>query len=313
MNKIKLSFRLTLIIGLLVLAGCSPTQAAVGGGSRPAPAAVPSAAPTATLEPSPTADPTATQAPSPTPSSLPSASPVPSPTATWAVHPAGKVVAPILLYHHVNNDQTDSRYVVSVAVFTAQMKALRDWGYTVIPISTLVEALTHGGPLPERPVVISFDDGNEDIYQNAFPIMQQFGYPGTFFIVADRLSSPGFVSTADLKQMAAAGWEIDSHSWSHIDLTKNHAAIWQEAAHSRLVLKQALGAPVEVFAYPYGTVDPTVIQKLQEYGYRAAAGLGTLNTQTVGMLYYLSRQEVRRDYSMEAFSKLLPWSPGNPG
>ncbi|HEX9014070.1 MAG TPA: polysaccharide deacetylase family protein [Anaerolineaceae bacterium] len=218
------------------------------------------------------------------------------------------MVAPILLYHHVNDDATGSRYTISSAVFEAHLQALQKWGYTAIPLSTMVEVLIHGGPLPERPVVITFDDGNQDIYQNAFPIMKRYGDVGTFFIVGNRVGSPGFVDANELKEMAAAGWEIGSHSWSHIDITKDHDLIYQEVAISRVRLQKTLGVAVNVFAYPFGATDPTVSQKVQDYGYRAAVGLGTSNTHTWGTLFYLSRQEVRSDYTMEAFSKLLPYA-----
>ena len=299
---------LILFLAIFAASGCTSTsQAAISQSTAETKPSL-AAASTATLDPSPSPLPSQTPTSNPTATSAPTSTPTLGPTATWTNHPPEKVVAPILLYHHVSDEDTDNRYVISTTVFTAQLLELRDWGYTVIPISILVDVLIHGGLLPQRPVVISFDDGNEDIYQNAFPIMKSFGDPGTFFMVANRLGSPGFVTADELKEMAAAGWEIGSHSWSHIDITKDHDAIWHEVANSRIVLQKEIGVPIDVFAYPFGTTDPTISQKVQDYGYKAAVGLGTLNTHTWGTLFYLSRQEVRRDYSMEAFSKLLPWT-----
>jgi peptidoglycan/xylan/chitin deacetylase (PgdA/CDA1 family) len=302
--SMKISLHIALLFSLL-LSGCSSLLSVAGNGTSGATltptAAAATETATATLKPTATKVPTATLTP------LPTSTFTPTPTATWAVHPPDNITAPILLYHHINDDDTTNRYVVSLAAFTAQMQALRDWGYTPITLSALVEVLVHGGPLPARPVVITFDDGNEDVYQNAFPILKRFGYPATTFIVANRVGAPEFVDADQLKEMAAAGWEIGSHGWSHIDVTLDKDVLNKEVAQSRLNLEEKLGVPVKVFAYPFGTTNPEVSQKVQDYGYTAAVGLGTLNKETWGLLYYLSRQEVRREYDMAAFGKLLPW------
>jgi peptidoglycan/xylan/chitin deacetylase (PgdA/CDA1 family) len=290
-----------LLAGSMLISGCASLVSIVGGPTRTATASpVPSETP---IPPSPT--PTLTSTPTHTP--LPTSTFTATPTATWAVHAAEKVEAPILLYHHVNDDPANNRYDISTATFTAQMQALKDWGYTAITVSTLVDVLVHGGPLPARPVVISFDDGNLDVYTNAFPIMQRFGMVGVFFIVGNRVGSPEFVDADQLITMAAAGWEIGSHSWSHIDISQDHDSMEKEIGVSKSRLEEALGVPIKIFAYPFGTIDPEVAQKVAEYGYSAAVGLGTLDVHTWGSLYYLERREVRREYDLNAFGQLLPW------
>ena len=308
----------------LALAGCgpasflSPWQATVLPASATKPQAkasatatpVPSATHTDTATPTlpPTTTPTVTASATPSMTPTPSDSPTPEATATWAEHAASDVIAPILLYHHIGTDgDVDNRYYIAPEVFEEQLQALRDWGYTGVTVSTIVDTLIHGGSLPEKPVAITFDDGNEDIYEAAFPIMQRYGFPGTFYIVANRLGSPGFTTVDQLKEMTAAGWEIGSHSMSHIDLTINHDVIWQEMANSRIRLEQTIGVPVLTFAYPFGKVDPTVIQRVEEYGYQAGMGLGISYEHTWGSLYYLNRLEVRHSYNLEAFAALLPW------
>jgi peptidoglycan/xylan/chitin deacetylase (PgdA/CDA1 family) len=188
------------------------------------------------------------------------------------------------------------------------MQTLRDLGYTSLPISILVETIRHGGLFPERPVVITFDDGNEDIYSTAFPIMRRYGFVGTFYMVANRLGAKDFVNADQLIEMAAAGWEIGSHGYSHVDLTTDHSLIFHEMADSRRVLQEKLHVPVNTIAYPFGNVDATVLAKAEKYGYKAGLGLGTYREHTFGALYYLSRMEVRSDYDMAAFMALLPWT-----
>mgnify|MGYP001043020790 FL=1 len=260
--------------------------------------------PSATLQPShtpgPSATPTVTASPTPPP---------PTPSPTWAWTKAGQAVTvPILLYHHIASDSGSSRYYVSVENFRQQMKALHNWGYTSITPSYLANVLMHGGELPARPVIISFDDGNLDVYSNAFPIMQKYGFVGTFYIVANRVGAYNLVNAEQLKEMAAAGWEIGSHSMTHMTLTTDYSQVRNEILQSRLTLEAAVGVPVRSFAYPFGLADEYIGDKTEEYGYTSGMGLGTLNEHTLGSLFYLSRREVQYGYDMNAFATLLPWT-----
>ena len=118
--------------------------------------------------------------------------------------------------------------IVSVPDFQAQMQALHDWGYTAIPISLLLDALIDGAELPPKPIVITFDDGNRNIYDNAFPIMKEYNFPGVFYIVGNRVNSGTNITHApELKEMVDAGWEIGSHSYTHSDLNpgSQHCAL----------------------------------------------------------------------------------------
>ncbi|MGA9398912.1 MAG: polysaccharide deacetylase family protein [Anaerolineaceae bacterium] len=251
-----------------------------------------------TSRPSETPLPTMTVTPNPTPTT--------AVTATWAVHPAKQVTAPILLYHHIAGK--DDRYYISPAVFRQQMETLKEMGYTGINMTKLVDVLLNGGELPERPVVITFDDGDLDVYQNAFPVMQEFGLVGSFYIVGTRLNSTDFIDVAQLKEMIAAGWDVGCHSMTHIDLTLNHDALTYEAGSCKSRLENELGIPINTFAYPFGTIDEFVAGKVIKYGYKAAVGLGTSSDHSWGTLFYLSRLEVQNSYDLTAFSALLPWT-----
>jgi peptidoglycan/xylan/chitin deacetylase (PgdA/CDA1 family) len=300
-----------LFVVSLLISGCSISALA---GSTPIPtffiapsqANQPSGTPTYFLPDPPVATsipPTSTPTETLTP--IPTETPLPSPTPTWSTIASGEAKVPILLYHHVSDATPANRYFVTIKNFRAQMEKLKDLGYTSISISKLVDVLENGGMLPAYPVVISFDDGNSDIYDNAFPIMKEMNFTGVTFIVANRLESPGFVDTAKLKDLAAAGWEIGSHSETHVDLTQDHDIVRYEELQSRLDLEEAIGVPVKTFAYPFGTIDSYVCQGVQDYGYKAAVGLGTSNDHTWGTLYYLNRREVQGDFNLDQFLSLL--------
>ncbi len=240
----------------------------------------------------------------PTVSSTPT--PTLTPSSTWVFSEVGEVVAPILLYHHVDGDVSNSRYSVSVSDFSEQMETLHILGYTPVTIKVLLNALLDGGALPAKPIVITFDDGHQSVYDNAFPIMQEYGFPGVFYVVANRIEDvEDFVNVADLKEMIASGWEIGSHSYTHTDITKNHGDANREIAQSKKELEAALDTEVETFAYPFGVIDPFVVDKVSNYGYRAAMGLGTSITHDWNDVFYLQRLEVYGHYTIEEFLDLF--------
>jgi peptidoglycan/xylan/chitin deacetylase (PgdA/CDA1 family) len=221
----------------------------------------------------------------------------------------GIASVPILLYHSIpGQSSTTERYKVSVENFELQMQQLANWGYTTISIQDLVDHLYHGGPMPHRPVVITFDDGYRDVYDNAFPIMQSYGFTGTVYIVANRLNADGFLDREALKTLVENGWEIGSHSMTHTDLTQNHSLVRTEILQSRLDLNDALGIEVLTFAYPFGLLDGYISSKVYDYGYRSAVGVGILSTHSAGTVFNLSRREVRGGADLKAFMSLLPWS-----
>ena len=293
-----------LIIGMLTLTGCQVSRVV----SEPIlPSVTLSKTP---VQPTPTTEAvspsgTATSAPSPTPIP-PTLTPSLTPTPTWVYNEPGKVVAPILLYHHVNGENTDSRYRVSIPDFREQMSALHEQGYTAITITMLVEALIQGRDLPVKPVVITFDDGHISVYEHAFPIMNEFGFPGVFYIVANRIKNVNdFVDVEQITDMVNAGWEIGSHGYTHLDITKNHDSAPYEIGQSKLDLQTALGININTFAYPYGEVNPFVAQQVSDYAYRAGMGLGTSIIHTYSTLFYLNRIEIQGDYTLEQFIEMV--------
>jgi len=292
----KLLFAILIVI---LISGCSFMNFPV----------TPTTIPTQTLtQPqfSPTSvDPTNT--PLPTPTVTPSATPTP----VW-VFQSGSITCPILLYHRIaeppSPNSSDARYYMPPEDFKWQMQALTDWGYSVIPISLLVTAITKGAQLPPRPIVISFDDGYDTVFENAYPIMQDFGFTGVLYIIADYVGAQGYMSIDQLTAMSGKGWEIGSHSMTHPHLPANHDLINFEAGQSKNLLASEIGVNVETFAYPYGEIDGFVVDKVAEYGYLAAVGLGTQYVHSLSTLFYLSRIEVRNGTDKTAFAALLPWS-----
>jgi peptidoglycan/xylan/chitin deacetylase (PgdA/CDA1 family) len=268
----------------------------------------PTRTPTAT--PIPTSTPTPPPTPTETATPTLTATPQPTLTPTWVFTSKGAAVVPVLLYHHVYPDEKvtgDYCYCVSIENFQQQMRWLSENGYTTIPVTRLVDVLMKGGDLPARPVAITFDDGMLDIYTTAYPIMEQYGFTGTMYLVAGWLDGEGIMPSGGIQQMIASGWEVGDHSMTHFDLTSDHSQLRYQLFDSKKLLEEKFGVPVNTVAYPFGMLDPTVVDKTIAYGYKAGMGLGRGYDQSANQIFNLIREEVRATYDLNTFISLLPW------
>jgi peptidoglycan/xylan/chitin deacetylase (PgdA/CDA1 family) len=291
----------SLFFVFFLLTGCSPANAqAFFATETPSPTATLPA--TATFTPSPTPAPTET--PLPTATAEPTLTPTPTPV--LVMQGPGDIVCPILLYHRIQTPDIPNEYFVTPEDFRTQMQALKDWGYTPIPLSLLITAINSGAELPERPVVISFDDGDITVYTTAFPIMKEFGYVGINYLVGNRLGVEGYLTVEQIQETVAAGWEVGSHSMTHTELPKLKDATW-EITQSKIDLEQALGIPVDTFAYPFGLQTEKIMETTRKH-YSAAVGLGNILTQSPNNLYYLWRRPVKYGWDVQTFGSYLPWN-----
>lgn len=302
MNKKKLSLKILFVILVLIFAisACASSNSGRSqtfSGIFRKPSMTPVNLQTKTLE-QPTQTPLPTEIPSPTLTPAPKIVEV----------SAGKdLTIPILLYHHVSNDKPGNRYYISLDTFDSQLKWLYDNHYQTVTVKQVADLILYGGQMPERPVVITFDDGDEDMITNALPIMQKYGFIGTAYLIVSWIDVPEYISSDQVMTLKDAGWEIGSHSMSHVDLTQNKQDLPYEIEYSLSVLNQRFDLDVKTFSYPFGLIDADVANSVSRSGYIAGVGLGTSITQRLREVYYMSRLEVRQEYSMEQFIAMLPW------
>jgi peptidoglycan/xylan/chitin deacetylase (PgdA/CDA1 family) len=225
----------------------------------------------------------------------------------WRWHPPGEIQVPILMYHHVGDFDPPFRYAVPLQAFEEQMRSLNAWGYTTISLATMVEALTVGADLPERPIVITFDDGYMNVYEQAFPVMQNYGYQGVAYIIAGQVEIGGFMHADQLKELRAAGWEIGSHTYHHLDLRQAGTNLQVEISEAKNDLETLIDGPVDTFSFPYGLTTPYATRLVEQAGFQSAVGLGGLSRHTLATRLYLSRIEVQGDFALNTFAGLLPW------
>lgn len=190
-----------------------------------------------------------------------------TPQADWKPY-TGPV--PILEYHVLGAAPADAPYpelYVTRPDFHQQMDWLDAHGYEAVTLEAVEDAWHHGGTLPAKPVVLSFDDGYRPQFTFALPELRKHGWPGLLNLKAEGSD----LYTSNVEAMIAAGWELAAHTIHHLDLTTLDATqLKEEVSGSREILRREYGVPVANFCYPAGQFDDTVIAAVEAAGYTGA-------------------------------------------
>ena len=196
--------------------------------------------------------------------------------AGWRLRPRG---ASVLTYHDVTDDPGNPTEQVSPDSFRSQLATAVRLGIRFVPLSELTERVLRGVPVDQLGAV-TFDDALAGVHRHAVEILRDLGLSATVFVVSDRIGVaapewyPGSdrVMTADeLREVADAGLDIQSHTRTHADLPGlGGRELDRELAGARLTLGDLLGRDVEYLAYPFGHYDAHVRAAVRDAGYRAA-------------------------------------------
>lgn len=193
-------------------------------------------------------------------------------------------VIPVLLYHRVVSQPLQGRLsglVVTMEQFERQLRALKDSGFTAMTFSDYAAFARGERMLPERPVILTFDDGYEDNYTLAFPLLQRYSMSAVIYLVADWKKRTNFwdhdqpqaplLKPTQIREMARAGIEFGSHSLSHPRLPSlPKAKARKEISASKARIEDLLGTEALCFAYPYAMVSEQAKELVAEAGYRYA-------------------------------------------
>jgi peptidoglycan/xylan/chitin deacetylase (PgdA/CDA1 family) len=188
---------------------------------------------------------------------------------------------PILCYHRIrdwkpSDGKAGKDYIVQIRDFKEQMKMLADSGYQTILPDQLQAYLTTGAPLPPKPLMLTFDDNVLDQYTVALPELQKYGFKGVFFIMTVTIGKPGYMSKAQIKELAEAGHVIGSHTYDHQNVKKYEGQDWvTQIEKPSKQLEEIIGQPITYFAYPFGLWNKEAIPELQKRGFTHAYILAT--------------------------------------
>ena len=195
----------------------------------------------------------------------------------------------VLNYHKVVDEHMSLS--VPLADFEQHMKWLKEYGYTSITPEELYEFIVNGSELPEKPVLITFDDGYKDNYTNAYPIMKKYGFKGTIFVVTGFLGVyDNYMTWEQAKELADNGFSIESHTYSHKSMTEaSDEEISKELTKSRDTIKNKLGIDADFMAYPTGTYNLHIAELVQKAGYKGAFTIKYDNVSRESNVYALER------------------------
>lgn len=184
---------------------------------------------------------------------------------------------PILCYHQIRDwKPTDSKtskdYIMPPADLKAELKMLADSGYHTILPDQLYAYLTKGESLPSKPIMLTFDDTDEDQYTVAWPEMKKYGFKGVFFIMTVSLNRlPHYMSKEQVKELFDAGNVIGSHTWDHHNVRKYQGNDWTiQIDKPTKQLEAITGKPVRYFAFPFGLWNREALPELRKRGFICA-------------------------------------------
>ena len=234
------------------------------------------------------------------------------------------VQVPILMYHHISDvvppTALGESLTVTPTMFSKQLAYLKRQGYSSITFNQLFDALYYGGPLPRQPIILTFDDGYDDAYGFAFPILKAYGFSGTFYIITGKVGWAAYLNWKQIRSMFAEGMQFGSHTINHVDLGNlllySQAIVQQELQKSQEALQQHLGVVMQQFCYPAGepfqhgtlAARQQIVALLLADGYVGATtdpGM-TGTVQSSGAPFVLLRVRVDGRSSFQDFTYSLP-------
>jgi peptidoglycan/xylan/chitin deacetylase (PgdA/CDA1 family) len=192
----------------------------------------------------------------------------------WLIAP--QKLVPILMYHSFTDTlEKSNSLTILQGVFKKQMEHLARHGYKVISLSELIEAINEKRALPQKCVVLTFDDTGKSFYEYAYPILKAHKFKATLFLISGSLKeSNGGLEKAQIKVLARDDLiELGSHSISHVLLPLlGSRQKKKEIFYSKHQIETRINKPVLFFAYPFGAADNSTIELVKDAGYKAAVG-----------------------------------------
>jgi peptidoglycan/xylan/chitin deacetylase (PgdA/CDA1 family) len=205
------------------------------------------------------------------------------------VTPGGYQIVPILTYHKTN-------------------------GYRVVSLADFIEFTHLGRQLPQKAVVLTFDDGYRSFKDFAYPVLKDLGFTATLFIYTDWVGAGrGALSWNDLRELSAAGFDVQAHTKSHADLRRAHGET--EAQYTRRMqaeleqpqelFNKNLGRRSQILAYPYGRWEEGLLPKVQQYGYVAAFSVRRQGNASFVRPLAAHRSQIYSEMTLDDFVKNL--------
>lgn len=209
---------------------------------------------------------------------------------------------PILYYHSIATEK-GNELRMPVEKFREQMQYLKDNGYYTLSLDQLYDFLVNNKPIPKKSVAITFDDGYEDNYTGAFPILKEFRFHAAIFVITKTVDTDSsYLTSAQLKEMSDYGIDIESHTVSHNDLDKySYDQQYKELTVSKQFLEALLQKPVKYFVYPSGKYNQDTLAAVKKADYYMAFNTENKWAGKEDGIYTLKRVFLSSSFGMDVF------------
>lgn len=226
-----------------------------------------------------------------------------------------KVNVPILTYHSI--DESGSVISTSPDTFRRQMKFLSENGYEVVALNKLIKSLGEKHSPLLKTVALTFDDGFQNFFTEAFPVLDEYGFKATVFLVSDFCGKNNdwegnptdfplskLLSWQEIKELNKYGIEFGNHTRTHPDLTKiSSSLIESEINESKKTIEDALGNKVTTFAYPFGKFNSSIKQTVEKT-HKAACSTNLGKIQSGSDFFSLERVDTYYLSNPRVFNRL---------
>jgi peptidoglycan/xylan/chitin deacetylase (PgdA/CDA1 family) len=220
---------------------------------------------------------------------------------------------PILMYHYLSTpppgaDAIRQDLSVTPALFEAHLAYLRQAGYQTVTMKELAYALSGQRTLPEKPVIISFDDGYRDNYEYAFPLLRKYGYTGVFFVFTQVIdtNNVSYLTWEMVTEMHQAGMEFGSHGYRHYDLSaKDVDFLVYEILGSKEAIEARTHEPVRFFSYPAGQYDDLTVRVVESANFWGAVTTEWGVNQSFDDRFLMSRIRIRGSDTPQTLAEKL--------
>jgi len=208
-----------------------------------------------------------------------------------------KYVVPILMYHSIDEKAAETKLSVLPENFARQMRFLNDRNYNVVTLKELVDIIRSKKKFPPKTVAITFDDGYENNYLEAFPVIKKYGIPITIFMVINNIGKKGYLSLDQIKEMTASGLvAVDSHTLTHSYLPKikDKDKLADEIYISKIEIEDMTGRRNLFFSYPLGGFNKEIRYMVKAAGYYGACATNPGGKYPRNDIYALKRIRISR-------------------
>lgn len=205
-------------------------------------------------------------------------------------------VVPVLMYHNIDQDWKISKLSVSPQSFERQMGFLARNGYNAVSLDKLVSMIKSRKEIPYKTIAVTFDDGYENNYTEAFPVLQRYNIPATVFVVVDKIGKEGYLTWKQVEEMADNNIEIGSHTLSECYLPdiKDKAKLKSEIYDSRRILKERIPEAGDFIAYCSGGFNRDIRQMAADAGYTGACATNPGKDYPDDDIYAIKRLRISR-------------------